>query len=418
MKTLCFDSIGGASGDMILAALIDLGVERDKITNGLSGLHLDSFDIRSAAFSSNGLNGTQVSVDVHDNDHHHKHSHDHHAEHSHSHGHGHEHTHERGLVEIRALIEKAGLPPRARELAVRTFTRLAEAEGKIHGRAPEQVHFHEVGAVDSIVDIVGCCLALDMLDVGEVAVGALPLGSGTTTCRHGVIPVPVPATVELLKGMPVTYTGEPFELVTPTGAALLSAWKTLDLPPPGSRAIAIGHGFGHRTLTGRPNLLRAVLLESGGKADSSPADCLVLESNIDDCNPELIGSLTEKLIEAGALDVFVSPVFMKKQRPGFLLTVLCEPERKEMLLDLIFTESTTFGVREYPVKRTILDRAITQVETLFGKISVKTGTWRGRAVTRAPEHEDCARLAKEAGVAVRTVYEAALKAALSQDGAT
>ncbi len=416
MKTLYFDSAGGASGDMILATLIDLGAERDRLIEGLAGLPLDHFDIRSAAFSSGGLNGTQVSVHVHEPDH--EHDHGRHGAAGHDHGHDHGHEHERGLVEIRALIEKAGLPPRACDLAVRTFTRLAEAEGKIHGRPPEQVHFHEVGAVDSIIDIVGSCLALDLLDVGEVAVGVLPLGSGTTTCRHGVIPVPVPATVELLKSMPVTYTDEPFELVTPTGAALLSTWKTLDRPPPGSRPIAIGHGFGHRELTGRPNLLRAVLLESGGEAASPAADCLVLESNIDDCNPELIGSLSEKLLDAGALDVFVSPVFMKKQRPGFLLTVLCEPEHKEMLLDLIFTESTTFGVREYPVKRTVLDRSVTQVETPFGKVSVKTGTWRERAVTRSPEHEDCARLAKKAGVAIRTVYEAALKAALSQDGAT
>ncbi len=405
MRTLYFDSTGGASGDMILSALLDLGVSRDDLMKGLAGLNVDAFDIEASSFSSNGLNGMRVSVHLHEHEHGHSHNH--------ADGHHHHHSHERGLREITELIGNASLPGRVREMSLRTFQRLAEAEAKIHGSSPDQVHFHEVGAVDSIVDIVGSCLALDMLDVEGVAVGTLPLGSGTTTCRHGVIPVPVPATMELLKGMPVTYTGEPFELVTPTGAALLSTWKTCAYPPPGSRAVRIGHGFGHRDLTARPNLLRATLFENAARNNAADEQCLVIECNIDDANPELIGTLTEKLLQAEALDVFITPVFMKKQRPGALLTVLCAPEQKEKLLDLIFTESTTFGVREYPVNRTVLERRTMPVETPFGSASIKLGYWRGRLVTRAPEHDDCAKLAKKARVAVRAVYESALKAALS-----
>lgn len=390
MNHLHFDSIGGASGDMILAALIDLGAPRDELQRRLADLAIGPFEIRAAPFEDHGLRGRQVVVQVEQA----------------------KHPAHRRLPDIRDLIDRSRLAPRVKESALRVFRRLAEAEAQVHGTMPEQVHFHEVGAVDSIVDIVGACLALELLAVDTVSVGPLPLGHGTVKSAHGVLPVPAPATVELLKGMPVIPADEPFELVTPTGAALLGAWTSpASVPPSAGRLQRVGHGFGHHRLSSRPNLLRALLLES---ATESAADaCLVLECNLDDTIPELLGNLASALLAAGALDAFVTSVQMKKQRPGALLTVLCRPETREALLDLIFTESTTFGVREYPVRRTVLDRRTAEVATPFGSVRVKIGEWKGRVVTRAPEHDECVRLARQAGVPVRAVYEAACAAAMT-----
>jgi len=266
--------------------------------------------------------------------------------------------------------------------------------------------------VDSIVDIVGACLARHELGIEQVVVDPLPLGSGTVHCAHGVYPVPAPATLELLRGFPVAPSDEAGELVTPTGAALLMAWRTLDRVPAGCRLVQAGHGFGHRTLQHRPNLLRAVLFETGACADAPQTDeGLLLECNLDDTTAELIGALTVQLMAAGALDVFTSAIQMKKQRPGTLLSVLCHAAEKPALLDLIFRGSTTFGVREHAVQRTILARRFEQVTTPFGAVSVKIGAWRGVDVTRAPEMDECVALAQQHGVTARAVYEAASHAA-------
>lgn len=412
MKVLQFDSVGGASGDMILAALIDLGVSRDELQTRLAGLSAGPFDICVSTVNAQGLKGIRVSVHIESCPQAHPEKNACQPHPSEEAEHDMANT-ARGLREIQTLVQDSDLPESVKDSSLKVFQRLAEAEARVHGTVPEQVQFHEVGGLDSIVDIVGSCLALDLLGVNEVAIGPLPLGSGTTECCHGILPIPVPATVELLRGAPVVQTKEPFELVTPTGAALLSTWKTMDRPPSGSRIVDTGHGIGHRTLTGRPNLLRALLLEF--TADTTPTDeCLVLESNIDDTTPELLGSLSYSLMKAGALDVFMTAAQMKKQRPGILLTVLCVPDQRDVVLDLIFRESTTFGVREYPVKRTTLDRSHELVQTPYGDVKVKTGTWKGRIITRAPEHEDCVRLAQLAGVPIRTVYEAALRVALKE----
>jgi uncharacterized protein (DUF111 family) len=263
-----------------------------------------------------------------------------------------------------------------------------------------------------------------MLEVDAVTVGPLPAGCGSFKTAHGVMPNPAPATVELLKGHPIVQTEEPFELVTPTGAALLMTWKDSgfrglprvprgQVSGVGDREMAIreqAHGFGHRTLNGRPNLLRAVLLETTDGSRQSTEDCLVLESNIDDTNPELIGALAQKLMDQGALDAFTTAIQMKKQRPGVLLTVLCRLADRDKLVDLIFTESTTFGIREYLTHRTVLDRRHMEVETPYGKVRVKIGSWKGRDITRSPEHDDCVRCAKAHNAPVRVVYEAACKA--------
>jgi len=269
-----------------------------------------------------------------------------------------------------------------------------------------EIHFHEVGALDSIVDIVGSCIALEQIGAKKIAVGPLPIGCGTIKCAHGILPSPAPATVELLKGFAIEQTEEKFELVTPTGAALLTTWKNIDLVPAGAKLECTGYGIGHFELHSRPNLLRATLFDCG-KQDQNNEQCLVLECNIDDMAPELTGHFFNRLLEQGALDVFITPVQMKKNRPGAMLTVLCSLNKRDEMLDLIFRESTTFGVREYSVRRTVLPRHFETVKTHYGKVRVKIGSWKGKEITRAPEYEDCRKLAEKAGVPLRKIYEAA-----------
>ncbi|MDD5482968.1 MAG: nickel pincer cofactor biosynthesis protein LarC [Kiritimatiellae bacterium] len=414
-KIICFDSVGGASGDMILACLLDLGADLQAIRAGLKTMVKDRFDIKPRPVRQNGLRGTRVKVDIY------------------RHGrHGHEHQH-RNLNDIEKLIDKSRLSPRVKEQARGVFRRLARAEAKAHGARLSEIHFHEVGALDSIVDIVGSCIALEQLGADQVALGRLPLGCGTIKCAHGILPSPAPATVELLKGFAVEQTEEPFELVTPTGAALLTSWKNIDRAPAGATILRAGGGFGHFQLNNRPNLLRAVLLETGNLKEAGPhklggrnnagktagegrsalsteaghEKCLVLECNLDDMSPELTGHLFNRLLERGALDVFITPVQMKKNRPGAMLTVLCAGEQRNEMLDIIFRESTTFGVREYDVRRTVLPRCSETVKTPYGKVRVKIGSWRGRRITRAPEYDDCRKLAAKTGAPLRKIYEAA-----------
>jgi uncharacterized protein (TIGR00299 family) protein len=279
--------------------------------------------------------------------------------------------------------------------------------------------------MDSIIDIVASCAALERLQVDAVTFGPLPLGCGVVRCEHGVFPVPAPATVELLRGFAVEQSEEPFEMVTPTGAALLTTWAQR-LPGGGAgpeRIAKVGHGLGQRSLLHRPNLLRALLMEPAGGPSPTPGanadECVVLECNLDDLTPELAGAMTQQLLAAGALDVFTVPAQMKKQRPGLLLTVLALPASRDALVDLIFTESTSFGLRERTTRRTVLDRRFVKVATPYGPVSVKIGRWKGRDVTRAPEYDDCVRCAEQHGVPARRVHEAAVAAiAALTDGAT
>jgi uncharacterized protein (TIGR00299 family) protein len=375
---------------MILGALLGLGVDQDTLTALLRTLPIEGFKLEVSEVTRFGQGGLHVNVVVAD-----------------------EHHPHRGVRDIRDLIAQGELGERTRALALATFQKLAEAEASVHGTTPEAVHFHEVGAMDAIVDIVGCCACLELLDIDAVHCSALPLGTGTVEAAHGVLPLPVPATAVLLKDSAVTPTTLPFELVTPTGAALLTTWQEM-LPSgvgEGGTIRVVATGFGTRELPDRPNALRAMLLESDVKnsAETAEAACRVLECNVDDMSPELVGSLYERLRSAGALDVFTTPVQMKKQRPGVLLTVLCSEDQREALLEIIFTESTTFGVREYPVSRSTLERELVPVETPYGTVHVKVGRWKGRVVTRAPEYEDCAAAAKAHGAPVKVVYEVAMK---------
>jgi len=391
MRIIRFDSLGGASGDMVLASLLDLGAGRAALDRCLRSLPVEDFRISAEAVVERGSRATRATVEVPD------------APHPH-----------RGLGDILAMIRNAGMPEPVKSLASAVFTRLAGAEAAVHGTTPDAVHFHEVGAMDAIVDVVGSCFCLADLRVDAVTVSHLPVGRGTVRGAHGVMPLPVPAVAELLRGHAVDQTDEPFELVTPTGAALLTTWRDRLPPPvpiPPMPIAGIGVGAGHRALKSRPNILRAVLMDdsSPGLTGSTEA-CVVLECNLDDTNPQWIASLTDRLLQGAALDVYTTPVQMKKQRPGVMLTVLCAPDRREDCKRLIFDETTTFGIREMPARRTVLARRHETVQTQYGPVRMKIGSIEGEDVTRSPEYEDCLALARRHGVAVRLVHDAAMRA--------
>ena len=406
MKQLSFDSVGGASGDMLLAALIDLGADASAISAALNALvPLEPLAMLARPASAAGLHGTRVTVVTLNKD-----QPGHWADADAASATGaalHEHPH-RCLADIVAILIQAKLPPRVRQLACATFERLAEAEGAVHGKPVAEIHFHELGATDAIADVVGCCLALELLDVEAVRVGPLPSGCGTLQCAHGEMPNPAPATVRLLANMLTVQTDEPFELVTPTGAALLGTWCAMLPAPPSTpaRVVRSGYGFGQRTLHGRPNLLRATLLDSAPSAaegDITEESLTLLETNLDDCNPQWIGDLIERALTAGALDAWATPMVMKKGRPALLLSVLCQPDLAAPLRRLIFKSTPTFGIRTRELTRHALPRRFETVETPYGPVRVKIGLLDGREITRTPEFEDCAARARENDVAPREV---------------
>jgi uncharacterized protein (TIGR00299 family) protein len=311
------------------------------------------------------------------------------------------------------MIEGSTLTKGVKRRALSAFRRIGEAEAKIHGIALEKVHFHEIGAVDSIVDIVGACIAAEALGVDEIHASPPRLGSGFVETAHGKFPVPAPATLELLKGIPVRSSNEPVELVTPTGAALLAESCSKFGPMPAMTIERIGYGAGTRDLDKAPNVLRAVLGEASVATSSAEeVDAIsVIETNIDDMNPQLYGDVMERLLAAGALDVFLTPVQMKKNRPGTLLTVLCERNGVDRLAELLLTHTTSFGVRVHEAQRRKLAREIVKVKTKFGEIEVKIGRLGGNIVARAPEFESCKQAAARFNVGVKDVYNEALQAA-------
>jgi hypothetical protein len=383
------DCFSGISGDMLLGAMVDAGLSLDDLRGDLARLPLTGYEVRAERVTKQGLAGTKVTVEV---------------EHAHAH---------RGLADILDLLAAADLPAEVQAGATRIFTRLAEAEAKVHGTSVEQVYFHEVGAVDAIVDVVGACCGLRRLEIEEVYASALPLGGGWVDTAHGRLPVPAPATVELLKGAP-TYGGPvEKELVTPTGAAILTTLCLGFGPMPPMTVKATGCGAGSLDLP-HPNLLRLMIGE--------PVEPLreqrltVLETNIDDMNPEFYDHLMERLFAAGALEVYLTPIVMKKSRPGTLVSVLTEPAWVEALSEILFRETSTLGLRVMEVARRCLEREWREVETEYGRVRVKLGLLRGEIVTAAPEYEDCKRLALARGAPVKAVYEAARAAFLQGRG--
>jgi uncharacterized protein (TIGR00299 family) protein len=404
VKLLYLDCFAGISGDMFLGALLDLGVSEDALRAELAKLKLPGYTISTRRVVKQNISATKFDCIEKTPALHlpRKLSGQGSAATTHSH---------RGYTEIAGMITGSGLSENVKRRALSLFKRLGEAEAKIHGVPLEQIHFHEVGAVDSIVDIVGACIALETLGVDEVQASPPRLGSGFVETAHGKFPVPAPATLELLKGVPVQSSNEPVELVTPTGAALLAEFCTKFGPMPAMSIEKIGYGAGSRDLEKTPNVLRAVLGEmSMSKSESEETDTIgVIETNIDDMNPQLFGDVMERLLAAGALDVFFASIQMKKNRPGTLLTVLCERNDTDRMAELLLTHTTSFGVRVHEAQRRKLSREIVKVITKFGEIEVKIGRLAGKIVSRSPEYDSCKQAAAKAGVSVKEVYEEAVR---------
>lgn len=421
MKVLYFDCFSGASGDMILGALIDLGIDNSVFRRELDKLNLKEFDIVIEKKVKNAIAVTDVDVVInkslshsgHNNHSHaHDHNHDHGYNHNHNHNHGHNHDHDhsaRNLADIEKLIEKSDLKDSVKELSKKVFREIARAEAKVHNKPINEIHFHEVGAVDSIVDIVGAAICIDLLEVDKIYSSPLHDGTGFIECQHGRLPVPVPAVMEMLTESKIPYIVEDIntELITPTGIGLIKCLSCGYGKMPQMNIDKVGYGSGKRE-TGRLNAIRCVLGTVDDK-EISDSEISVLETNIDDMNPEVLGYVMDRLFENGALDVFHTPVYMKKNRPGIMLTVLSSVEEEEKLVDIILKETSTLGIRKTTAKRYILEREIRIVNTEFGEIKIKESSG-GDFIKAAPEFEDCKRIAKEYKVPLWKVYNAVNKA--------
>src|SRR5215471_7895261 len=420
-RTLYLDCFAGASGDMLVGAMLDCGLDFELLRRELLKLGVEGYELSLRRASRSGISSAKFDVHLtgepHSREHHHIHEHPHgehpHGEHSHGeHSHGRNpQSHHRGLSEINRIISSSNLGDRVKQRAQTIFQRIGEAEAKIHDLPIEAVHFHEVGAIDSIVDIVGACVAFDALKIDRIISSPLHVGSGTFQCAHGTYPVPGPATAELLKGVPIYSKDVEGELVTPTGAAIISTLAESYGPMPMMKIEKVGYGAGTRDYPKFPNALRAIIGELEEDADRTPATVTVIEADIDDLNPQVFGYLMEKALSAGALDIFYMPAQMKKNRPGVLLTLLCNPPDRERMCDLIFRETTTLGVRYRIEQREILKREFVTVETEYGPIRIKVSRAEdGRVMNVSPEFEDCRAAAEKNGVGLRDAQTAALKA--------
>jgi uncharacterized protein (TIGR00299 family) protein len=402
----------GAAGDMILGALIDAGLPADEVRRALGSLGVDCElhveRVLRAGLTATHLHVTEKRAHAHAHDHA---QHDHTHDHSHHH-HSHDHGPHRSLKEISHLIGHSALSAAGKARAKAMFRRLAEAEAAIHGMSVDDVHLHEVGALDSIVDIVGAVFAFEWWGIDDVVASPLNVGGGTVEIAHGTFPVPAPATVKLLTGVPVYSTGAQMELVTPTGALLVSEYAKNYGPMPAMTLAAAGYGAGTKDRPGVPNVVRVVIGER--TADSVVASggpgVLKIECEIDDMSPQLFGPVTERLFAAGALDVFLTAVQMKKGRPGTLLTALTPADRREAICDLLFRETTTIGVRAEAVWRETLDREWVDVQVTGGRVRIKVARRRGEILNASPEFEDCLRIAEATGVPVKTVQAEAVQA--------
>ena len=379
MKVAYFDCFAGISGDMTLGALVDAGLSFAALKSELDKLSVREFTLSQRRVEKHGIAGTKIDVNARE---------------------GHVHRHLKDVLEI---INSSSISASAKEKAARVFQKLAEAEAKIHGTTIEAVHFHEVGAVDAIVDVVGAIVGLELLEIEAIYASKFRFGSGHTRGAHGAMPVPVPAVVEMTKGFPAERTNIPYELVTPTGAALLTALasnigETIQL-----RTESTGYGAGTRDVEQVPNFLRVEIGEL--VADPRTDFPVLLETNIDDMTPEIYGYLIDRLFEAGARDAFLTPVIMKKGRPGIQLTVLADPNKETELTELIFSETTTIGIRRLPIQRHILERRTDTVQTPYGPIRVKIADIGGKQRI-TPEYDDCARIAREKQVPILDVYKA------------
>lgn len=460
MKVLYYDCFCGISGDMNLAALLDLGVPKEYLIKEISKLKLDSeYEIKIEKDAKHGINGTRVDVilknelndvakqdlsenhhehkydhvhkdgDSHKHEHNHGHNHPHSHNHSHNHNYGNQHNHEhshdenhthtnnhdhhhRNLKDIENIINSSDLNDKVKSLSMNMFMKVAEAEAKVHGKTLYEVHFHEVGAIDSIIDMVGAAICLDYLEVDKIIASPVQVGGGFVKCAHGLMPVPAPATVEILKNIPINTGIVPFETTTPTGAAILAANVQEFTPKLDFSIKKIAYGIGHRDLE-IPNVLRVYLGEK--QKTEKIEEQYILETNIDDMNPEFYGYVEEKLFDIGALDVFKTPIFMKKGRPGIKLSVLINEQIEKGVLDIIFEETTSIGVRKYKVEKIMLNREFSKVKTQYGEITIKKSYYKEKLVKYKPEYEECKRAAKEHNISIEKIYREVYQVKLDSD---
>lgn len=382
MTLAYFDCFSGISGDMTLGALVDAGVAIEILHAELEKLNLPGYEITALKVIRSGIPATKVHVCLDEKE-----------------------QPSRHLADIRKLIEASTLASSIKHKSINIFDRLAEAEARVHGTTPDKVHFHEVGAVDAIVDVVGSVIGLELLDITAIVGSPVNVGSGTIKTLHGTLPVPAPATAELLKGIPSYGSTIPFELTTPTGAVLLSTLASSFGPLPHMRLSRIAHGAGGREIPDQPNVLRLMIGEPAAAYEEDTS--IVIETNIDDMNPQVYDYLIGKLLKQGAQDAYLTPIIMKKGRPAILLSVLTDKTKTEAMLDTIFRETTSIGVRIREVDRKKLTREVKEVDTTYGKIRVKISRRGEEVLTATPEYEDCRRLAEEKQVPLKDVIEEA-----------
>ncbi|HYP25727.1 MAG TPA: nickel pincer cofactor biosynthesis protein LarC [Blastocatellia bacterium] len=388
MRLLYFDCFAGASGDMIIGALLDLGLDLEELRRQLASLSLSGYELSAARVKRSGIAATKFDVKVDDAK-----------------------QPARRLSDIAEMIDNSAISDGCKAASLRVFERLAEAEARVHASTKERVHFHEVGAVDSIIDIVGAVVGFELLGVEQVISSPLRVGRGSVKAAHGLLPVPAPGTAELLRGVPV-YAGEiDGEFVTPTGAAIVTTFSKAFGDLPRVSIDRVGYGAGTRDPKDFPNALRLLLCDySEGATPDSRDSVIVIETNIDDMSPQVFGYVMDRAFALGALDLFMTPAQMKKDRPGVLLSILCEASKLDALADLLFKETTTLGVRYYEAKRRVLERSVETVETRFGPARVKVARDRGRTLHFQPEYDDCLRLAESSGAPLIEVQGAAISA--------
>lgn len=388
MKILYYDCFSGISGDMNLGALLDLGVSRDNLIRGLEKLNVDGWKLEITSDQRHGISGTKVTVIINEAS---GHDHDHHNRH-------------RYLADIEKIINGSSLPAEVAILSMKIFTIIAEAEAAVHDKPVQEIHFHEVGALDSIIDIVGAAICFNSLGVDKVYVSDIELGSGMVSCEHGLLPVPAPATARIISGFPVHTGGVDFEATTPTGAAILAA---LAEPAPAELKYIIrntGYGIGRKNNPSRPNILRVYLAETD-ENQMTGHQAFIAECNVDDMNPELSEYISSRLFAAGAGDVWFTPVIMKKGRPAFTISVICEEHQISAVREILFSESTTIGLRLMPFTKETLDRKFEEIETRFGKVVIKKSFFNGRLVSVKPEADRCAAIAAETGLPMKQVIQ-------------
>ena len=380
MKILSYDCFSGISGDMNLGAMIDLGISKTFLIEELKKLNLPGWELEAIADQRHGIKGTKVTVRQTRQEHAHRH-----------------------LEDIEKIIGNSTLDNATKDLALKIFMKIAVAEAAVHGIPIDHVHFHEVGAVDSIIDIVGAAICFIALKVDRVHVSAVELGGGFVNCDHGKLPVPAPATAEIIRGLPAKKGGVGFEATTPTGAAILATLATYFNQELHLKIEKTAYGVGQKDNPDVPNLLRVFLGEPAGIAETGH-DAVKLECNIDDMNPEFFDYISEKLFKSGASDVFLSNIIMKKGRPAIELNVICEKEFADSLKEIIFTESTTIGIRTLPFKKDTLTRKFETIPSPFGNVTLKKSFYKGKEVSCKPEYDECKRIASETGIPVKEVY--------------